>query len=277
MSNIYIIVQFIKKEFLDKTNNFFIILLALLFLFLNLFLLYFSDVFYLKVDEIDYRSITLSIIHLQMYLIPFFSLLLSFDSILKERELGILNLFLSYPFNFSSVLYGKLLGYFFVLMVAFTIGFTPVIFFLQDSLLFTGELFFFILCCFWLCFIFILLGLFISMFFKDRTVVILYSVICWLFFVFLYDFFFITLLILNDGYVPSYILNYILLLNPVEIFKITSVLLLLPSNASEIFGIDITVFNNFLLFYVMFFWFIIPFSIIPKLCFIFNRRNKYVR
>lgn len=277
MNNLYIIIQFAKKEFLDKTTNFFIYLLTILFLFLNIFLLYFSDVFYLKVDEIDYRSVILSVIHLQMYVIPFFSLLLSFDSILKERELGVLNLFLSYPFNFSSVLYGKLLGYFSVIVVAFTLGFTPVIFFLKDSLLFKSELFFFILCCFWLCFIFILLGLFISMFFKDRTVVILYSVVCWLLFVFLYDFFFITLLIVSDGYIPSHILNYILLVNPVEIFKIISVLLLLPLSASEIFGIDITIFNNFLLFSVVFFWFLIPFSIIPKLCLILNKRNKYVR
>lgn len=277
MINFFVITQFAKKEFLDKLHNFFIIKLTVLLLLLNFFLLYFSDVFYLKADEIDYRSIFLSIIHLQMYSIPFFSLLLSYDSILRERELGILNLFLTYPFNYVNVLYGKLIGYFLVLILSFLIGFIPIFVYFVGGFAFVFSSFFFLCCCFWLSFVFVAIGIIISMFFKDRTLVIFYSFFCWLFFTFLYDFIFVILLILCDGFITKTYSNYLMLFNPVEIFKISSVLLLIPTEANDIFGIDFTVFSTFFLLCVMFFWVIIPVITLLRLCLIFNKKNKYVK
>lgn len=276
MFNFQVIFYFTKKELIFNLKNFFIIILSLVNFFLNFFLLYFSNVFYVNIEELDYTVIFLSIIHLQMFVIPLFSLLLSYDIILLERESGILNLLLSYPFKYHNVLFGKIFGYFFVLCIAFFIGFIPNFIFLS-GISNSGSFFiFFILLCFLLNFIFILIGTYISLLFKDRTIVILCSIICWLFFVFFYDFFFIIFLILNDTIIVNNLSSYFLLLNPVEIFRVCAIMCFSPSIIEEIFGFTISTFMYYFSIVLLIFWIVILFVLLPKLCSIFNKRNQYV-
>lgn len=277
MFNFKVIFYFIKKELIFNLKNFFIIILSLVNFFLNFFLLYFSNVFYVNIEELDYTVIFLSIIHLQMFVIPLFSLLLSYDIILKERESGILNLFLSYPFMYYNVLYGKIFGYLFVFCIAFFFGFIPNFVFLS-GISNSGNFFiFFILLCFLLSFTFILMGTYISLFFKDRTVVILCNIICWLLFVFFYDFFFIIFLILNDTIIINNLSSYFLLLNPIEIFRVCAIMCFSPSILEEIFGFTVSIPIYYFSIILLIFWVITLFGLLPKLCSIFNKRNQYVQ
>lgn len=275
MFNFKIIVYFIRKEIVTNIKNFLFFILCLLFFFLNFFLLYFSNVFHISIEEIDKNSLILSLIHLQMYIIPLFSLLLSYDILLKERELGILQLFLSYPFFYHNVLYGKIIGYWFIISISFFFGLIPIFIFLKglfNSIIYS---FFFLFFCMVLSFIFITFGTYISLFFKDRTIVILINIICWLFFVFFYDFLFIFFFY-NSTIIIKFI-KFFFILNPVESFKICSILYFSPLILEDIFGYFITKDICVYSFILFFFWFFIPFFSLSFVCSILNKRNQYVK
>lgn len=259
-----------KKEVFDYVNNYWILFMALSLFFVNFILFFFGSFFSLDKHVIDNRSLLLSLIHLQMYIIPLFSLILSYDSILRERELGTLDLFFSYPFNYTELLLSKWLGYCFVFIISFLLGFFPILYFLYNIDVSFLNVFLFLLNCIWLSLIFNFLGIFISAKIKDRTFIILTSILIWIFFIFIYDLFFISLVIFANGILSSDFINNFLLLNPVEIFRLVSIIYLLPSDANDIFGLNIESLNIYFVFISMFFWIFVPIFIVYLLKNIIN-------
>ncbi|HFL8824355.1 MAG TPA: ABC transporter permease subunit [Candidatus Azoamicus sp. OHIO1] len=243
-----------KKEIRQNFNNYWFFLSASVFCFLNFVIVYFSESISGDYSQTDVRSLSLSIIHLQMYLVPLFAFILSYDSILSERESGMLDLILSYRITFFDVLMGKLIGNSILFSLSFILGFLPVFIYLVFLGVSFFSLFKFVCVSIWLIFIFNSIALYVSMSSKDRTVVILVSIFIWLFFVFVYDIFYVVLAILFDTKSFSDNLSFVLFLNPAEIFRLSSIFYFMPSDANDLFGINVGVLNLLYVYVSMILW-----------------------
>ncbi|MBW2713699.1 MAG: ABC transporter permease subunit, partial [Deltaproteobacteria bacterium] len=111
-----------KKEARSHVQNLWLPIAALLLLLLNLGLAKIGFSFVGSDGEIDTRATLLSLIHLQMYLVPLLAFILSYGGILAERELGTFDLLLSYPLGYRDILLGKWLGYSGIFALALLIG-----------------------------------------------------------------------------------------------------------------------------------------------------------
>ena len=226
-----------KKEIIANIKNFWIMLVAGLLMVTNLSIVLFATVLTYSGSHTDPQALFLSLIHSHMYLIPLIALVLSYDGILKEQESGTLELLQSYPIGPYTLVLGKWLSYSIILTTVFLIGFLPAfIQFARIGVTF-NALMGFMLSTILLSIIFSSLGLLLSSVAKDRTFAITTGIVTWLFFVFLFDLGFISIVILNNQKVASDIVNSLLLLNPTEIFRIVSIMQLLPIDAKELFGL----------------------------------------
>lgn len=258
INNVYVIS---KKEFISNIKNYWFLFSSIIFCFLNFIIIYFGEIISGDYSQTDIRSLSLSIIHLQMYLIPLFSFILSYDAILSERESGVLDLILSYRVTILEVLIGKLFGNCIVFTISFLLGFLPVAFYLYFLGIKVLVLFKFILISIWLSFIFNAFALYVSNSSRDRTFVILLSIFIWLFFVFVYDVIFTFLVVLFYGYVSNFILSFLLFFNPAELFRLISIFYFIPNDANDLFGINVNFFDTTYLFLYIFLWVILIFFI----------------
>ncbi|HIH2762314.1 MAG TPA: ABC transporter permease [Candidatus Azoamicus sp.] len=166
IKNIY---KIAKKEIVFNFYNYWFLLSAIIFCSTNFTIIYFGESISGDYSQTDIRSLSLSVIHLQMYLIPLLSFILSYDSILSERESGTLDLILSYRITLFDVLTGKLLGNSLIFMFSFLIGFLPVSIYLYTLGLDINILIKFILISIWLSIIFNAFAIYISNSSTDRT------------------------------------------------------------------------------------------------------------
>lgn len=258
--NIINIYKIIKKEINFNINNYWIFLSGFVIILTNFIIIYFSEFLSGDHSQTDVRSLTLSIIHLQMYLIPLLSFILSYDSILSEKEAGILDLILSYKISMLDILIGKTLGNSIIFALSFIIGFTPIALYFYFLGIEINVLFNFFLIAIWLSIIFNSFAIYVSNSSKDRTVVILLSILIWLFFIFIYDILFIFLTVMLYGNLSTNFLNLLLLLNPAEIFRIISIYYFMPMDASELFGINIKFLNFTYILIITNIWFVLTIS-----------------
>jgi Cu-processing system permease protein len=188
-------------------------------------------------SPVDARALLLSLIHLQMYVVPLFAFVLSYAGVLAEREQGTLDLLLSYPIVYRDLILGKWLGFCSVLGIAIVVGIAaaaasvvssgvPMVALIELSLL---SLLLGITC--------VALGLALSCIARDRTVAIAACVALWVFFVFVFDLAFVFVQVVTEGSLPDAAAQAVLLLNPAEAFRIAAILRLLPADATEIFGL----------------------------------------
>ena len=243
-----------KKEILLNLNNKWILFSAVFFLMINLTIIYFNDFISGDYSQTDNKSLSLSIIHLEMYIIPLLSFILSYDSILYEKENGTLDLILSYIIKFSDIFFGKLLGNSTVFAMSVIIGFSPIAIYLNFFGINLSSLIKFLFFSIWLNIIFTFFSLIISNFSKDRTIVILMSIFIWLFFVFIYDIIFILLTTFLYGLIDTNFLSIILFLNPAELFRMISIFNFMPNDAVELFGIKSGLLNIIYIYFAMFIW-----------------------
>jgi len=258
IKNIY---KIAKKEIVFNFYNYWFLLSAIIFCSTNLIIIYFGETISGDYSQTDIRSLSLSVIHLQMYLIPLLSFMLSYDSILSERESGTLDLILSYRITLFDMLTGKLLGNSLLFMFSFLMGFLPVSIYLYILGLEINIIIKFIIISIWLSIIFNSFAIYISNSSKDRTFVILLSILIWLFFIFIYDMLFTFVAIFFYGMVSNDFLNLLLFFNPVEIFRLISIFVFIPLDANDLFGINI---GNLKIIYIimsMIFWLIMSISI----------------
>ena len=99
-----------KKEAKTNLRSPSFLSIALLLLILNFAVISFSVSFSGFEGQADPRAMLLSLINLQMYIVPLLALIVSYDGLLRERELGTLDLLLSDPLEFSDMVIGKWLA-----------------------------------------------------------------------------------------------------------------------------------------------------------------------
>jgi Cu-processing system permease protein len=216
------------REIKNTLANHYLLGMTLLLAILSLSLILLGDTPFGGVSANHLNIQMASLSSLSIFFIPLMALFLSHDSVVGESEQGSLLLILSYPIKRAQFILGKFFANWLSLSVAIILGYSTIILMslLEDS--FTTE---FIYAYFGLVFTSILLGgvftavaLLISVMVLQRNTAIIYCIAVWLFFVVFFDM--ILLIILTSEY--SYIvnvdtLNGVLLLNPIDIFRIVSI------------------------------------------------------
>ncbi len=270
-----IIAQVAQKTFMVNIKNYWLLLVAFILLVLNYGIIHFSVSMAGFNKQGNPQAIILSLIHLQMYVLSLFALLISYDGMLQERELGTLDLLLSYPLQSSEVVLGKWLGFNAILILAFLIGFGPSLFNLLDKGVGVNIIAKFILFSTMLGLIFTSLGLFLSAFSKSRTVVIASCIILWIVFVFLFDLGFVALVIKTNGVLQQSATNWILLLNPIDSFRMISLISFMPKDASQFYGLNTGALQYGYILFSLFLWIIIPLILTMKKNFVIGKGVHY--
>lgn len=180
-----------------------------------------------KIDKLILDVSSLS--SLSIFLLPLIALFISYDSIVGEYEKGNLLLILSYPISKEELLLGKFIAHWITISIAIIIGYSIAL----SSLLFTNEIINFdsIMAYLRLLFssvllagVFIALGYLVSVSVNLRTSSVALCIGIWLTFVILFDMFVLGLLVSNiTDVLTAEVLNKILLLNPVDIFRLCSI------------------------------------------------------
>ncbi len=176
-----------------------------------------------KVSALNITTISLS--SLSIYLIPLIALMLSFDTIVGERERGTLLLLLTYPVARWQVIIGKFIGHIAILAVTILFGYGSTGLYLlfsatdtaSDWLPYASMMYSSLL----LGAVFIALGYLLSVLVNDRATAGGLAISVWLFIVVVYDLLLLGLL-LADGEqaLASNVVEAVILLNPTDAYRL---------------------------------------------------------
>ncbi len=215
-----------QKELIDKLRTRWVMVIAIAFSIFTILIAYFgsapSGIAGFRRMEATVASLT----SLVTYFIPILALTLGGGIIIEERERGTLEIFLSSPLTFFEFLMGKFSGLLMSLTIATVVGLgiaglaliwkvgltasKSYIFFMFNSILFG--------------LIFLSLSFLISVIFEERSRVIAFTIFIWLFLTVLYDLGLLGLLIITKGELSSALFSALLLLNPIDIYRIMNFL-----------------------------------------------------
>jgi Cu-processing system permease protein len=226
-----------QRELKKNIFNLWLPLVAGVFFVANLVVVRIGFSFAGLSNPVDARALLLSLIHLQMYVVPLFAFVLSYAGVLAEREQGTLDLLLSYPIGYRDLIFGKWLGFCSIVGLATVIGIAAAAVPAIRGGIPAAALIELSLLSLLLGFSCISLGLALSCIVRDRAVAIAACVVLWVFFVFVFDLMFVFVQVATEGSLPDAAARAILLLNPAEVFRIAAILRLLPADAAEVFGL----------------------------------------
>ena len=178
--------------------------------------------------ELGPDTVLVSLIHLQLYIVPLLGLLLAYDAILGERESGMLDLHLALGVGRLSFLAGKWAG----LTVSLWIALLPSLV-LQAVAFFRagGEpaSFAALICyCGLLGGAVVSVGLLVSSSSLNRGTVVSLCIGTWLVLAVLIDFFVVSLLAITQGDVPDWLVNGLIVGNPLGAYRLLSHLHFFP-------------------------------------------------
>ena len=230
-SNIYLI---IRKEVKDSFQNRWFIIFTIAFSILS-FLLSYVGTRNIGYSEISgFGRTTASLINLVLMLIPLMGLMLGCISISGEREKGTLHYLLSHPISKREIFAGKFGGLFFSLIFTITIGFAlgGIAIFFKSGSSDISKYLLDLLITIILASSVISIGMLISACTRKISKSIGIAIFVWFFLIILSDLGIIgSVILFNLGIEPTF---YLTMLNPTEVYKILSVLVL--SSRFEILG-----------------------------------------
>lgn len=272
--NVFLIM---RKEAVESLRNRWFILYTLCFSALALLVLIFSTVGGNIAGFSGFGRTAASIINLVLIFVPLIAIITGGVSISQERENGTLPYLLSHPINKDEVFLGKFLGLLIAIWFSILLGFgmAGLGVALSGG---QGEISGYLLTVFLsalLAACFLSIGFIVSVYSGKASKAIGVSVFLWLLFIILGDLGIMgTTIAMDLGIKQVFVLA---LLNPAEVFKIASVLVLSPRY--EILGpVGIYAVRTFgqqgvfyILFGVMLLWVLIPFG---YAYFVFTRLRK---
>ncbi len=260
-SNIFLIV---KKEIKDSFQNRWFIIFTVAFSILAFLLSYVGTRNLGYSDISGFGRTTASLVNLVLMLIPLMGLMLGCITISGERERGTLHYLLSHPISKREIFAGKYAGLLSSLIFTITIGFAlggMAIFFKSGSSD-IGKYLLDLLITLILASSVLSIGMLISVFTKKISKSIGIAIFAWFFLIILSDLGIIgSVILFNLGIESTF---FITLLNPTEVYKILSVLVL--STRFEILGpVGIYAFDTFgrygslvVLSFILIMWSLIP-------------------
>lgn len=216
------------KEFRDGLRNRWALAITLVFGFLAIGLAYFGAAASGSVGFTSLATTIVSLASLAIFLIPLIALLLSYDSIVGEEELGTLLLLLTYPVTPTQLLLGKFAGHASILAVSTLLGFgtAGVLIGLLTSQITNPELWqafsFFVLSAILLGWCFIAIAQLISVLAGEKSRAAGLALISWFWFVLVFDLLLLGILVMGEGRSGDQWLSWLLLLNPTDVFRLAN-------------------------------------------------------
>ena len=266
-----------KKEFLDNYRNKWIIALSIIFLILTLVISYFSTR-----GGVGWKDLGNTIGGMMFFvqiLIPIIALMLSYATIVGEREKGSLSLLLSYPIKREEIIIGKFLGLSSVLAIAIFIGFgiSGIIIGINVKDVQWGDYLVFILSSILFGVVYIALAIFFSSVLKKRSTAIGAAIFIWFLFAMIWNIILFGILVSNYGFdkisqedwtAPDwYYVSSII--NPITAFSMLVALNVGPVQA-DIAGKLPTFYTTETTLLILFLWVIIPLLVA---LYIFKKRD----
>jgi len=218
-----------SKELRDDLRSRWTVGLSLVFIILALSIISFGGVTEGKVGFTSFGAILASLTTLAAFVIPLMGLLIAYDTVVGEREAGTLLLLLSYPLAPSELLTGKLLGHSGTLAVAIVAGFglacgigqvfTP----LAQSLAVWADIGSFMVSASLLGTSFVGVACLISVLCWEKARAAGLALMAWFLLVILFDLVLLAVLVASGGdAVERAVFPYLLLLNPVDVFRLVN-------------------------------------------------------
>lgn len=176
-----------------------------------------------KVSALNITTVSLS--SLSIYLIPLIALMLSFDTIVGERERGTLLLLLTYPVARWQVLVGKFIGHIGILALTIFVGYGSTGLYLLfasagaagDWSLYVSMMYSSLL----LGSVFVAVGYLLSVLVGDRATAAGLAIGVWLFMVVIYDLLLLGLLLTDSGQILApELLEVMVMLNPTDVYRL---------------------------------------------------------
>lgn len=214
------------KETVDKYRNRWIQVSALALLIFALGISYFGGSPAGIVGFRKFEAIFVSLLTLVTYLIPLIGLPLGAGALSEEMERGTFDILAASGMKPEDLWMGKFLGYSLILAGALVGGYLPALVLLVVKFG-TGVLpsiTAFTLSSLLLGMSMVGISLMISALFVDRAKVLSIGVLVWIISVILYDLFLLGILIVTKGMVSKPLFSALLLLNPVDVFRIVNLI-----------------------------------------------------
>lgn len=267
MNNLLIVAQ---KEFRDDFRNRWTIAVAVLFAILALGIAYFGGAAAGQVGFTSFDATLASLTTLGAFVIPLIGLLIAYDTVVGEQDNGTLLLMLSYPLSRGQLVAGKFLGHCAALAAATLVGFGLAVAIMQlmqppahtlDAWLHIAS---FIVSASMLGASFVGLACVISVATDDKSRAAGLALIMWLFTVVIFDLGLLAVLVISGGNpVEQAIYPYLLLLNPIDVFRLIN-LTALGEGAGNDLLLGMTASHAYapaLLYLVLLVWMVAPFAV----------------
>ncbi len=166
------------------------------------------------------ESVLVSLLHLQLYIVPLRGLMLAYDAVLGERESGMFDLHLSLGVSRWTFLIGKWIGLYVCLAIAVAPGMLLQVYAFHVAGGGAGTFAALLLYCGILASAIVSTGLLISSCSLNRGTVVSLAIGSWIVLVVLLDFLVIGLLSATGGDVPDWLVNGLILVNPLGSYRL---------------------------------------------------------
>ena len=217
------------KEFRDDFRSRWTLAISVVFALLALGIAWFGSAAAGRVGFTSFDATLASLTTLGAFVIPLIGLLIAYDAIVGERSDGTLLLLLSYPLGRGQLVAGKFLGHCGALATATLVGFggaVAVMLAMQHDAIAGGDLIGiarFILSAMLLGASFVAIACLVSVGSSDKSRAAGLALIGWLASVMLFDLALLALLVVSGGNpIERAIYPYLLLLNPVDTFRLVN-------------------------------------------------------
>jgi len=210
------------KELSDRLKSRWVMVIAIGFTLFTLIISYFGTIPSGVAGFRDLDATIASLTSLVIYFIPILALTLGGGIIADERDKGTLELFLCSPISVWEFILGKFAGLSVSLALSTLLGFgvSGIILITKTGTESVAGYLIFIIHSILLGIIFLSISFFISILFDERSRVIAVTVFSWLFFTLLYDLGLVGLLIVTKGSIGADIFSLLMILNPVDVYRI---------------------------------------------------------
>ncbi|MBI4848552.1 MAG: ABC transporter permease subunit [Nitrospirae bacterium] len=215
-----------RKELSDKLKSRWVLVIAAGFAVFTLVISYFGGA---TSGVAGFRSMDATIASLTSlvtYFIPILALTLGGGIIADERDKGTLEIYLAAPVSVAELISGKFIGLAIALTLSTLVGLgvSGIVLLAEIGMNALSSYLIFMLNSVILGIIFLSISFVVSILFTERARVIAFTVFLWLFFAILYDLGLIGLLIITKGAVGEEIFSGLLMLNPVDVYRILNFL-----------------------------------------------------
>lgn len=230
------------KEFRDGFRNRWMLATSGIFAVLALGIAYFGAVTAGHVGFTSLDATVASLTTLAAFVIPLISLLIGYDTVVGERDSGTLSLLLSYPLSRMEVIGGKFLGHSAVLAVAIVVGFGAALATIEiispdaRTLAAWGSMAIFMVSAALLGTTFIGMACLVSVLTRDKARAAALALLAWFSLVVLFDLVLLAILVVSGGnVVEQAIYPYLLLLNPIDVFRLINLTGLVGGGGNAVF------------------------------------------